>query len=244
MRTRLAKLGIALACVALAGGGAVARELEITSAAMENDGVLTEFRGNVHITGENLDLRADFISFDTTTNLYGIRGTPAIVELGSATITTSITAPAVDYDAAQRQVRISGGGHITHGKLEVQAMSITYDETAASIAANQDVRISEDNYAATGTQAQVRNLAGNTALVIKGVPATFNTRHGEADLQARANRIEYDRATSIVRLLGNASARYGNEHLSGESLTYNLRLGTFSAAPSTNGRVTAIISLP
>lgn len=233
-----------LVCVLLVASPAMAREFEITSATMHSNGTVIEFSGEVHIADEKLNLYADLLSLDTATNIYDIRGTPATVEFSSAAGTTSVIAATIGYDSTKHQARISGGGRIVHGELELRAMSMVYDELAASMTADQDVSVNEGSYAATGTLAQIRNLTGNKILIIEGMPATFNAAHGDTELQAQANRIEYDHGTDSVLLAGNATAKYGSEYLSGEAITYNLRRGTFTAAPSSGERVTIIINLP
>ena len=66
--------------------------------------------------------------------------------------------------------------------------------------------------------------------IILGNPARMKNE-GERVIVGSAPRIEYEAETALVRLLGGAELEVGEIRLRGESMTYDLRAGTFSVAP-------------
>ena len=77
------------------------------------------------------------------------------------------------------------------------------------------------------------NFLGNRLqrAIIQGDPVRLKNE-GERVIEGSALRIEYEAETALARLLGAAELDAGEIRLRGESMTYDLRAGTFSVDPS------------
>ena len=221
-----------------------ANEYEVTSDSMRSYDNITEFSGNVLVKGPDLALSGESIKVDSNTKNYDIFGKPARIEITQTTITLSVTADQIRYDADKSVANLVGNGKIVKGDLQLQAQDLQYLEAGNQFLANNSVFIINEKLEATGDNAKVNDLANSIEMIISGTPAKIRILHESSTLVADALQIKYNQNQESVQLLGNATAKYGDEELSGDSITYNLNLGSFSAAPTESGRVTAIITLP
>lgn len=237
---------ITLSILLSLGGAWVSRaaDYQISAHAMHSENQVTEFSGNVEITGDDLQLQAELIRIDATTQLYQITGVPAVLALSRTATTLTITAEQIDYDANTKAAVLAGNGLIQQDQFEIRAPQLEYDDRAERIRARDGVSLREANIRAAGTTAEVTSLRSNLALILEGNPATFTTIHAGEEFTAAASLIHYEQDRGLVRLQGAAAANFAGEKITGEQITYDLEQGTFAAQPGTSGRVTAVITLP
>lgn len=238
---------LVLALTLLSSALALAEEYEISSHSMHSKDDITEFRGNVQVSGSDVQVHADVLSVNANTSLYNLAGTPAVMVLIRNAVTVTISAAVIDYDAHSSAVTLSGNSMIQRGALEVNAEQLEYHAKADRIIARDAVKLREADMEAAGNIATIRALRGtvNLALFIKGTPATFRAVRAGKTFAATANSIEYSRRKRLVELRGAAAANYDGEILKGEAIIYDLEQGSFAATPGSSGqRVTAVITLP
>ena len=81
----------------------------------------------------------------------------------------------------------------------------------------------------------------------QGKPVFFRQKQEAKDeyIEGIGNRIEYDAVTDVVKLIGNARVRRGDEEVRGNLIVYDAKTETYRAVGTTkengNGRVRAVI---
>jgi len=125
--------------------------------------------------------------------------------------------------------------------LEVSANSTdgTLGDGVTTLKGNVDIR--QGTLRITADEAEVKKIDGRVGSVtFRGQPAFLEQEIEEQGLvQATANVIDYQVASGIVTLTGNADVKHPQYQISGELLTYDLNIQHFqgSSDQDGNGRI-------
>jgi len=121
--------------------------------------------------------------------------------------------------------------------LEVNANSTdgTLGDGVTTLRGNVDIR--QGTLHITADEAEVNKLDGRVSSVtFRGQPAFLEQEIEEQGLvQATANVIEYQVASGLVTLKGNADVKHPQYQISGELLTYDLNIQHFKGSSDENG---------
>lgn len=121
--------------------------------------------------------------------------------------------------------------------LEVSANSTdgTLGDGVTTLRGNVDIR--QGTLRITADEAEVKKVDGRVGSVtFRGQPAFLEQEIEEQGLvQARANVIDYQVASGIVTLTGNADVKHPQYQISGELLTYDLNIQHFQGSSDENG---------
>jgi len=121
--------------------------------------------------------------------------------------------------------------------LEVSANSTdgTLGDGVTTLRGNVDIR--QGTLRITADEAEVKKIDGRVGSVtFRGQPAFLEQEIEEQGLvQATANVIDYQVATGIVTLTGNADVKHPQYQISGELLTYDLNIQHFQGSSDENG---------
>lgn len=121
--------------------------------------------------------------------------------------------------------------------LEVSANSTegTLGDGVTTLRGNVDIR--QGTLRITADEAEVKKIDGRVASVtFRGQPAFLEQEIEEQGLvQATANVIEYQVASGIVTMTGNADVKHPQYQISGELLTYDLNVQHFQGSSDQNG---------
>jgi len=121
--------------------------------------------------------------------------------------------------------------------LEVSANSTdgTLGDGVTTLKGNVDIR--QGTLRITADEAEVKKIDGRVGSVtFRGQPAFLEQEIEEQGLvQATANVIDYQVASGIVTLTGNADVKHPQYQISGELLTYDLNIQHFQGSSDDNG---------
>jgi len=121
--------------------------------------------------------------------------------------------------------------------LEVSANSTdgTLGDGVTTLRGNVDIR--QGTLHITANEAEVNKVDGRVSSVtFRGTPASLEQEIEEQGLvQATANVIDYQVASGLVTLEGNADVRHPQYQISGELLTYDLNIQHFQGNSDENG---------
>jgi lipopolysaccharide export system protein LptA len=121
--------------------------------------------------------------------------------------------------------------------LQVSANSTdgTLGDGVTTLKGNVDIR--QGTLRITADEAEVKKIDGRVGSVtFRGQPAFLEQEIEEQGLvQATANVIDYQVASGIVTLTGNADVKHPQYQISGELLTYDLNIQHFQGSSDTNG---------
>lgn len=121
--------------------------------------------------------------------------------------------------------------------LEVSANSTegTLGDGVTTLRGNVDIR--QGTLRITANEAEVKKVDGRVASVtFRGEPAFLEQDIEEQGLvQATANVIDYQVASGIVTMTGNADVKHPQYQISGELLTYDLNVQHFQGSSDQNG---------
>lgn len=121
--------------------------------------------------------------------------------------------------------------------LEVSANSTdgTLGDGVTTLRGNVDIR--QGTLHITANEAEVNKIEGRVSSVtFRGEPASLEQEIEEQGLvQATANVIEYQVASGLVTLEGNADVKHPQYQISGELLTYDLNIQHFQGNSDENG---------
>ncbi len=121
--------------------------------------------------------------------------------------------------------------------LEVSANSTdgTLGDGVTTLRGNVDIR--QGTLHITAEEAEVSKINGRVnSVTFRGAPAFLEQEIEEQGLvQATANTIEYQVASGLVTLTGNADVKHPQYQISGELLTYDLNIQHFQGSSDENG---------
>jgi lipopolysaccharide export system protein LptA len=121
--------------------------------------------------------------------------------------------------------------------LEVSANSTdgTLGDGVTTLRGSVDIR--QGTLRITADQAEVKKVDGKVSSVtFRGQPAFLQQEIEEQGLvQATANTIDYQVASGLVTLAGNADVKHPQYQISGELLTYDLNAQHFQGSGDANG---------
>jgi len=121
--------------------------------------------------------------------------------------------------------------------LQVSANSTdgTLGDGITTLKGNVDIR--QGTLRITADEAEVKKIDGRVGSVtFRGEPAFLEQEIEEQGLvQATANVIDYQVASGIVTLTGNADVKHPQYQISGELLTYDLNIQHFQGSSGDNG---------
>jgi lipopolysaccharide export system protein LptA len=121
--------------------------------------------------------------------------------------------------------------------LEVSANSTngTLGDGVTTLKGNVDIH--QGTLRITADEAEVTKIDGRvSAVTFRGQPAFLEQEIEEQGLvQATANIIDYQVASGIVTLSGNADVKHPQYKISGEQLTYDLNVQHFQGSSDENG---------
>jgi lipopolysaccharide export system protein LptA len=121
--------------------------------------------------------------------------------------------------------------------LEVSANSTdgTLGDGVTTLRGSVDIR--QGTLRITADQAEVKKVDGKVSSVtFRGQPAFLQQEIEEQGLvQATANTIDYQVASGLVTLAGNADVKHPQYQISGELLTYDLNVQHFQGSGDANG---------
>jgi len=121
--------------------------------------------------------------------------------------------------------------------LEVNANSTdgTLGDGVTTLRGNVDIR--QGTLHITADEAEVNKVDGKVnSVTFRGKPAFLEQEIEEQGLvQAEANTIDYQVASGLVTLTGNADVTHPQYQISGESLTYDLNVQHFEGSGDENG---------
>lgn len=121
--------------------------------------------------------------------------------------------------------------------LEVNANSTdgTLGDGITTLRGNVDIR--QGTLHITADEAEVKKIDGRVnSVTFRGKPAFLEQEIEEQGrVQARANTIDYQVASGLVTLTGNADVKHPQYQISGESLTYDLNIQHFKGSGDGNG---------
>jgi lipopolysaccharide export system protein LptA len=121
--------------------------------------------------------------------------------------------------------------------LEVSANSTegTLGDGVTTLRGSVDIR--QGTLRITANEAEVKKIDGRVASVtFRGQPAFLEQEIEEQGLvQATANVIDYQVASGIVTMTGNADVKHPQYQISGELLTYDLNVQHFQGSSDQNG---------
>jgi len=121
--------------------------------------------------------------------------------------------------------------------LEVSANSTdgTLGDGVTTLRGNVDIR--QGTLRITADEAEVKKVDGRVGSVtFRGQPAFLEQEIEEQGLvQATANVIDYQVASGLVTLSGNADVKHPQYQISGELLTYDLNIQHFQGSSDENG---------
>ena len=121
--------------------------------------------------------------------------------------------------------------------LEVSANSTdgTLGDGVTTLKGNVDIR--QGTLRITADEAEVKKIDGRVGSVtFRGQPAFLEQEIEEQGLvQATANVIDYQVASGIVTLTGNADVKHPQYQISGELLTYDLNIQHFQGSSDQDG---------
>ena len=121
--------------------------------------------------------------------------------------------------------------------LEVSANSTegTLGDGVTTLRGSVDIR--QGSLRITADEAEVKKIDGRVASVtFRGQPAFLEQEIEEQGLvQATANVIDYQVASGIVTMTGNADVKHPQYQISGELLTYDLNVQHFQGSSDQNG---------
>lgn len=121
--------------------------------------------------------------------------------------------------------------------LEVNANSTdgTLGDGITTLRGNVDIR--QGSLHITADEAEVNKMNGRvTTVTFRGQPAFLEQEIEEQGLvQATANVIEYQVASGLVTLKGNAEVKHPQYQISGDLLTYDLNIQHFKGSSDGNG---------
>lgn len=121
--------------------------------------------------------------------------------------------------------------------LEVNANSTdgTLGDGITTLRGNVDIR--QGSLHITADEAEVNKMNGRvTTVTFRGQPAFLEQEIEEQGLvQATANVIEYQVASGLVTLKGNADVKHPQYQISGDLLTYDLNIQHFKGSSDGNG---------
>jgi lipopolysaccharide export system protein LptA len=121
--------------------------------------------------------------------------------------------------------------------LEVSANSTdgTLGDGVTTLRGNVDIR--QGTLHISAEEAEVSKIDGRVnSVTFRGLPASLEQEIEEQGLvQATANIIDYQVASGLVTLTGNADVKHPQYQISGESLTYDLNIQHFQGSSDENG---------
>jgi len=121
--------------------------------------------------------------------------------------------------------------------LEVNANSTdgTLGDGVTTLRGSVDIR--QGTLHITADEAEVNKVDGRVnSVTFRGKPAFLEQEIEEQGLvQAKANTIDYQVASGLVTLTGNADVKHPQYQISGESLTYDLNVQHFEGSGDENG---------
>ena len=121
--------------------------------------------------------------------------------------------------------------------LEVNANSTdgTLGDGVTTLRGSVDIR--QGTLHITADEAEVNKVDGRVnSVTFRGKPAFLEQEIEEQGLvQAEANTIDYQVASGLVTLTGNADVKHPQYQISGESLTYDLNVQHFEGSGDENG---------
>ena len=121
--------------------------------------------------------------------------------------------------------------------LEVNANSTdgTLGDGVTTLRGSVDIR--QGTLHITADEAEVNKVDGRVnSVTFRGLPAFLEQEIEEQGLvQAKANTIDYQVASGLVTLTGNADVKHPQYQISGESLTYDLNVQHFQGSGDENG---------
>jgi len=121
--------------------------------------------------------------------------------------------------------------------LEVNANSTdgTLGDGVTTLRGSVDIR--QGTLHITADEAEVNKVDGRVnSVTFRGKPAFLEQEIEEQGLvQAKANTIDYQVASGLVTLTGNADVQHPQYQISGESLTYDLNIQHFEGSGDENG---------
>jgi lipopolysaccharide export system protein LptA len=121
--------------------------------------------------------------------------------------------------------------------LEVNANSTdgTLGDGVTTLRGSVDIR--QGTLHITADEAAVNKVDGRVnSVTFRGKPAFLEQEIEEQGLvQAKANTIDYQVASGLVTLTGNADVKHPQYQISGESLTYDLNVQHFEGSGDENG---------
>ncbi len=128
--------------------------------------------------------------------------------------------------------------------LELEADSIRYDNNTGNSLYRGNVVISRDGLRLTGDEVEVFSENGEFArIVARARPSTFQSRSPDGNVDAEANRVEYDVKRRLVVFVGDAKVDDGEKVLRGGRIVYDLEKKVVDATKS-KGRVHLTIDPP
>lgn len=132
--------------------------------------------------------------------------------------------------------------------INIEADSARMDDTQKTAIYEGKVVLRQGTLSLTAERVEVRQDADGYILgTAVGQPVQFQQKLEGRDEYAQgwAERIEYDARQEVVRLLGNARLKKGEEELRGNLITYNAKNELFQASGTlpgqAKGRVRAVI---
>jgi lipopolysaccharide export system protein LptA len=131
--------------------------------------------------------------------------------------------------------------------VQVEADSVHMDDARKTAVYEGHVILTQGTMTMLADRIDVNQDAqGMTSGVATGKPVHFKQKMEGRDeyMEADANRIEYDARTQVVRLIGAAHLKQGEDELRGGTITYDMRTERYKAEGATDGgggRVHAVI---
>ena len=221
----------------------LAEEYEVTAEAMRSTDDQLIFTGTVRIEGQGLQLAADELV--VVDGHYGLSGTPAQLWVEEQGVHTTVLGNQIDYSELTGLLELTAGGQLIQNELAITAGQLSYDINSNILAASGGVTMKDGTMTAHGDR--VTTTGSRQALVIAlvgsvGSPATITLPGTQGQqLEASAQRIDYNQGAGNVRLRGDAIANLGQESLSSAVISYDVAKGFFAAQPVDGSRVRAVI---
>ena len=128
------------------------------------------------------------------------------------------------------------------GSIELEAESIHYDYNTGTSVYEGNVVITQSGMRLTGDKVEVFSEGGKISrLVSRAKPSTLQKHSDKDDMDAKADRIEYDVQRQIIVFMGNAIVDDGEKILRGERIIYDVEKRVVDATQS-KGRVRLTIN--
>lgn len=119
-----------------------------------------------------------------------------------------------------------GNVRVSQGEMLMEAQEATVDSLRSkwTLETGVHIKTAEADLRSDSATASVQNEQIHSA-VVQGTPAAFEQRKttGNKTVRGRANLIEYDFASGIVKLSDNVWFSYGGNEFRGSTVVYNVR---------------------